>query len=177
MTSFDDAHAQVSPYAHHIRLVLFCEDDLAEFDRCCDVTNVRRPACPASPTEAARRCFFSVMKLREVQCWIASVDWPVAFQIETILHNGLATTEDVLEDLMGPIIRVYEEDRAWCAALLRRVVESLQSPTRPPNESVLQCFTRVEQEKDNLILNSMPPGMFSCCHVTFTPTRMLLEGP
>jgi RNA-dependent RNA polymerase len=177
LTSFDSDHALVAPYAHHLRIVLFNEDDLDEFDRFCDVVTIRRPVRPSLPTEASQRRFFSAMRLREVQCWIALVDWPVAFQIEALLHNGLVTTEVLLAQLRQPIMQAYDDDRTKCADLLRYFVEGLQAPARPPDESALECFLRVQQGKRAQVLTSMPPGIFSCRRVTFTPTRMLLEGP
>ena len=55
---------------------------------------------------------------------------------------------------------------------LRKYGEALQD--RPPWESPIACFERI---KVKYIQPKLTTSIFRCRHVTFTPTRMLFEGP
>lgn len=183
MTSFNDAHATIAPYAHHLRLLLVKDSDLKEFGRLCQVSGIPTPIDLSfnggvHNIEASKRELFTRKQIREVEYWVRSLDWAVTFQIELLLHNGLINTHDALKYLRPYINNLYEKDPQNCADFLRAFAESLQSPARPPAEKApLDTFQRLVQEKKELPRIATPPGMFSCRHVTFTPTRMLLEGP
>jgi RNA-dependent RNA polymerase len=186
LIAFDDAHAAVAPYAYHLRLTVINEADLFRFHTLCDIASIRKPVHIKSPQfriEASQRRFFSAPELKKARRWIASCVWPVAFQLEVLMHNALVNTEDLLSDLHGPIMRHYKQDPGKCAELLRHYVERLSAPEymQPPpgqlRESPLQCFQRVEKLRENKRFDTISPGMFSCRHVTFTPTRLILEGP
>jgi RNA-dependent RNA polymerase len=186
LIAFDDAHAAVAPYAHHLRLTTINEADLHKFHFLCGVAGIPRPFHITQPRfriEASQRRFFAAPALKRIQRWIASVAWPVAFQIEVLMHNALLNTEDLLDDLHAPIMRHYAADPRKCADLLRHFVERLSSPEhlQPPpgqqRESPFACFRHVEQAKKDKSFDTISSGMFSCRHVTFTPTRLILEGP
>jgi RNA-dependent RNA polymerase len=180
LIAFDDAHAVVAPYAHHLRLTVINEKDLFKFEQFCRVSNIPTPVRTFDQKfniEASRRRLFSVGKLKDIRRWVASFQWPTAFQIEVLIHNALVNTDDLLNDLKKPIMREYDKDPAMCAELLRHYVEYLQAPTRPRNEPPLSCFNRVLRDKRDKSPITTSAGMFSCRHVTFTPTRLILEGP
>lgn len=175
LTAIDEAHARVAPYAYHLRLLLVNHDDIREFARLCQIAGLPLPV--KVNVDAAKLNLTSSQNLRRVQQWVQARDWPVAFQIEALLHNCLVTTADLLNDLYGPINRLHDTDRDMCAEILRCFIEATQAPTRPRGESALSCFNRVCQEKQGKAPLEISPGMFSCRHVTFTPTRLVLEGP
>ena len=133
---------------------------------------VRFPA--TSPLHAAGMRFFSDKRLHRLKKVFREFKWPIAFQLESLLHNGLLNTDE----LEGLIPAVKELDKKYQKAkpgyvgeLLRLYNEALQR--RKPTESPIDCFRSTE----NKFIYSDPRKTFRCCHVTFTPTRLILEGP
>ncbi|KAI0929166.1 hypothetical protein AcW1_006187 [Taiwanofungus camphoratus] len=170
--SLNAAHAVVAPYAHQLRIILHYEQDVDSFANLCRVAGLQPPI--RANVEAFSRGFFTPRKLYNVRTWVRSFNWPVAFQIEALLHNGLLNTEDLLNDLYNPINELYQKHCSIAGDTLRDFTAALRS--RDPQESPLQCFNRVHT---SLELSPLPlsAGHFACHHVTFTPTRMVLEGP
>ncbi|EPQ57890.1 RdRP-domain-containing protein [Gloeophyllum trabeum ATCC 11539] len=165
----DPAHERISPYAHQIRVVLCQDRDLEMFRELCQAAGLR-PPIPAQ-VEASRREFYGVKQLNRIYTWLRDMEWTVAFQIEALLHNGLVNSYELLHDLHQPISLLYKQQGAATAHHLRQFSEALQ--TRGSRETAMQCFQRI---------NPVPafppaPGQFMCHHVSFTPTRIILEGP
>ncbi|TFK54662.1 RdRP-domain-containing protein [Heliocybe sulcata] len=167
----DAAHQRVAPYAHQVRVVLCQDQDLEEFKRLCRTAGLR-PPIPAS-IEASRRNFYSQKVLTNVNVWLRKMEWTVAFQIEALLHNGLVNSDELLHDLHLPIQQLYKAEGPKAAHRLRQYTEALQ--TRPSGESARSCFERVKTIP--VPDYAAPAGQFMCHHVSFTPTRMILEGP
>lgn len=181
--SIHPGHAVVAPYCPHLRLVLFSDGEsnaIDRFKKMCQTAGL--PAkiiveCGITgPTriEASRQNFFTDKRMEILHKTLAKFDWPVAFQLESLLHNGLLHTGDL--DNLLPEIRALTNQRlnrssAFVGELLRRYNEALQG--RPPQESPMQCFKSVQDKFEF----SPPSKAFRCYHVTFTPTRMILEGP
>ncbi|KAF9010144.1 RNA dependent RNA polymerase-domain-containing protein [Cyathus striatus] len=157
--SLDSSHAEVAPYAPHLRVVLYHDpnqDVIKKFTDMCE------------PIAASRQCFFK--NLHPLHKQLATFPWAVAFQMESFLHNGLLNTKD-LRDIMPTVQDICKEkSEDYVGAFLRSYHEALD--VRPVRESPKDCFTRIRKKFVYLRFHD-----FRCCHVTFTPTRMLLEGP
>jgi RNA-dependent RNA polymerase len=175
LIALDDEHARIAPYAHHLRLVLANGNDIQKFASLCKISGVPTPFKVI--LEASQRGLYTARTLRDIQRWVAACEWPTAFQIELLMHNGLVSSEELLADLYEPIMNIYREDKAVCADLLRNFAEGLHNATRPKGDTALRCFFRVLEDKKGKAPLETPAGMFSCHHVTFTPTRLILEGP
>lgn len=171
LSSLTDAHAVVAPYAHQLRIILHEEQDVRCFAELCKVAGLQPPVW--ANVEANNCGFFHPKKLYDIKVWVRSFDWPVAFQLEALLHNGLLTTEDLLGVLRRPIDDLYDKQRLQAGEILRLYFAELRS--RKPGETSMQCFNRIRNE--NVESTPLPPGNFACHHITFTPTRMILEGP
>ncbi|KIM48826.1 hypothetical protein M413DRAFT_437999 [Hebeloma cylindrosporum] len=175
-------HAPVAPYARHLRVVLFnnpYDDVVGKFRSMCliaGLSNTMVFICrPPLVIEALRLGFFSPKRIYDLHKTLSGFDWPVAFQLESLLHNGLLNTDDM--DLLIPRVRELSRKHArqgaeYAGDLLRRYNEALQ--LRPAAESPLKCYHHILAT-----FEFTPPASktFRCHHVTFTPTRMLLEGP
>jgi RNA-dependent RNA polymerase len=176
LIALDSDHARIAPYGHHLRLVLVLGSDIEKFASLCET-------CGGIPTPmqaelpVSQRGMLAVDKLRSMQCWVAGLHWPTAFQLELLMHNGLVTLNELLMDLKGPIMNVYRRDHTDCADVLRNFAEMLRDVERQKGETALQCFVRVCKEKKGRAPLDGPASMFNCHRVTFTPTRLLLEGP
>ncbi|KZT06990.1 RdRP-domain-containing protein [Laetiporus sulphureus 93-53] len=171
LSSLTATHAVVAPYAHQLRVILNEEQGVDCFEELCKVAGLQRPV--RAKVEAYNCGFFLPKKLHNIKVWVRSFDWPVAFQLEALLHNGLLTTEDLLGVLRGPVVDLYDKQRVQAGEVLRLYSAELRS--RKSEETPMQCFNRIRNED----VESTPllPGNFACHHITFTPTRMILEGP
>ncbi|KAG1724765.1 RNA dependent RNA polymerase-domain-containing protein [Suillus paluster] len=168
-------HEQIAPYAHHIRIILSEPGDLDKFKQFCRIAELR-PPIDSVFIEATRQEFFTSRKLALVQKWLESLssNWPVAFQIEALLRNGIANTKE-LEDLRPRINELIRRHQPSAAAIMRFFV--IRAASRPPGQTIQTRFEQVLQGRLGNIPPEAPPGRFYCHHVTVTPTRLILEGP
>jgi len=178
--SLSPTHAPVAPYARHLRVVLFNNDDVVKkFVSLC--LNAGLPGSmifersPSWQIEALGRRFYSPKRIYNLRKTLSKFDWPIAFQLESLLHNGLMNTDDI--DVLIPQIRDLSrkhtrQGSVYIGDLLRRYNEALQ--IRPSWESPLNCYQRILAK---FVFTPLKSPDFRSYHVTFTPTRMLLEGP
>jgi len=170
-------HEQIAPYAHHIRIILYnLEDPLDKFMTFCRIAGLR-PPITGVPIEAIRQGFFAPKQLAWVQTWLRSMsssNWPVAFQIEALLRNGVANTAEV-KDLRPRIDELIRRHQPLAARIMRFFVA--RAASRPPSQTIQDCFELVVQAKLGNVRPEAPAGRFYCHHVTVTPTRLILEGP
>ncbi|KAF9236238.1 RNA dependent RNA polymerase-domain-containing protein [Melanogaster broomeanus] len=179
--SLSPGHAIVAPYAHHLRIVLYDNGDRGEgdvlkgFEKFCQFSLLRPPQEVA--TRASCQHFFSNRKLKAIDGWLRdsplNSNWRVAFQVEALLHNGAANTAE-LEELRPRIEELIRCHQDVAGDVMRHVAEG--AARRPPGQPAEEFFETVLQK--TLRPRPTPPrGCFLCHHVTFTPTRMILEGP
>ena len=181
INSLHPRHSIVAPYAPHLRVVLFHDpnrDTIKTFMGMCETAGIARSMillCEENKQiEALANGFFNPRRLCNLHGKLATFEWPVAFQLESLLHNGLLHTGDI-EELLPRVEALCKEKQRhakFVGDFLRRYHEALQF--RSPRESPLRCFERV---LGNFVYSDFRPECFRCCHVTFTPTRMILEGP
>ncbi|KAL4268526.1 RNA-dependent RNA polymerase [Pleurotus pulmonarius] len=189
--ALDEGHAAVAPFAHQLRIVLFRhhnEDTLEKFISLCKNAELEtqkliiRCDAPGREIDAHRKYFFASTRqqkrLYQMELWVKSMPWAVSFQIEHLMRNGLLNTEDLLDHLRPYIdsllLEHADDNGAYVGDFLRHYGDALQA--KPARQSPLACFQR-ELGLWNPLNAKLPPGEFNCCHVTFTPTRLLLEGP
>ncbi|KAK0470607.1 RNA dependent RNA polymerase-domain-containing protein [Armillaria novae-zelandiae] len=181
--SLDPRHADVTQYAPTLRLLLYPAPDIIEhFVDLCGVAGISRSIRRFMPLsnlrmEACKRRFFDQKKVYKLRKRIAEFNWPVAFQLELLLQNGLLHTEDL--DNLIPLVeesclRHPSKDDILTGNLLRRYSGELQS--RSPRESPRACFLRIRQHF-TFKEKKLSAGYLMCCHVTVAPTRMILGGP
>ncbi|KAK0447465.1 RNA dependent RNA polymerase-domain-containing protein [Desarmillaria tabescens] len=184
ISSLDPRHALVAQYAHKLRLLLYPAPGIVErFVELCGIAGISPSRIvrfmPPSHLrmEASRRCFFEQKKVWRLRKQIVEFSWPVAFQLELLLHNCLLHTEDL--DHLIPLVketclRRPSKDDVLTGNLLRSYSEALSN--RSPRESPRACFLRVRQHF-TFKQQKLSAGYFLCCHITVAPTRMILEGP
>ena len=178
--SLHPGHSIVAPYAPQLRVVLFHNpnsDTIRTFMDMCETAGIARSMilqCEGhNQIEALANGFFNPRRLYNLHGKMATFEWSVAFQLESLLYNGLLHTGDI-EALLPRVEALCKNNgqrRAnFVGDFLRRYNEALQ--IRSPRESPLRCFERVLRGFEYSDFHG-----FRCCHVTFTPTRMVLEGP
>ena len=182
IASLHPGHSIVAPYAPHLRVVLFHDPNsntIKTFMDMCETAGIARSMilqCEGhNQIEALKNGFFNPRRLYNLHNKLATFEWPVAFQLESLLHNGLLHTGDIEELLprVEALCKNNSQRRAsFVGDFLRRYHEALQFRSMNLRESPLKCFERVLGAFEYSDFQC-----FRCCHVTFTPTRMILEGP
>jgi RNA-dependent RNA polymerase len=182
--SLNAGHKAVSPYAHHLRIVLFDVTDydfgdvLKRFEHYCQTSSLHPPKQGVTISADGHQTFFSYKNIHKIATWLRSPalssNWRVAFQVEALLHNGVANTEELIE-LRPRIEQLIHSLGDTAGDIMRRFVET--ATRRTPEQRVFECFESVLEQKAQHPRTSPPRSRFFCHHVTFTPTRLLLEGP
>ena len=184
MGSLNPGHKAVSPYAHHLRIVL-CDvtdydfgDVLKRFEHYCQTSSLHPPEQGVTIKADEHQMFFCYNNIHRIAAWlrspVLSSNWRVAFQVEALLHNGIANTEELME-LRPRIEQLIRSHGNTAGDLMRRFVET--ASRRPPGQRVFECFRNVLEQAAQHPRTSPPRSRFFCHHATFTPTRLLLEGP
>ncbi|CAL1705570.1 unnamed protein product [Somion occarium] len=171
--SVNPSHAVVAPYAHQVRLVLHHENDIRDFSKLCFVAELQRPF--RAQVEADAMGFFAHKQLYCVRVWLQQCKWPIAFQLEALLRNGLLNTDELLHELRGPIQALIDKDSDLAADHLRTLTEAIR--TKDSSQTAMDCLTAICQKTSAPLRPRLSAGNFLCHHVTVTPTRILLEGP
>ena len=183
--SLNAGHAVVAPYAHQLRIVLYDTtsdydfgDVLKRFEEYCRTSSLHPPKQGVTIDANGRQNFFCNKRLNEIATWLRSPlltsNWRVAFQIEALLHNGAANTVELME------LRPRIEELIRCSGdtagdIMRRFAE--KAAHRPLGQRVFECFESVLKDRPRRSRTTPSRGRLFCHHVTFTPTRLLLEGP
>ena len=177
LSALDDAHARVAPYAYHMRILLSGSDDLSKFKHLCDIAQGNVRLVRVSHMDASPQGLFSNRYIRDVYCWVKTMEWKDAFQIEAYLRCGLLNTHDLLFTLQEDIESVVRDYGDNASELLR--LFSIALRMRNVGETPSTCLTRVRTEHPVQAIKPLktPHGRFLCHHVIITPTRILLEGP
>ncbi|KAI9446027.1 RdRP-domain-containing protein [Lactarius indigo] len=173
--TLDDAHATISPYAHHLRVVLADPDDLLKFEKVCHVAECEPRPIRIARLDAMAKKFFAHRELNHIQRWIETMDWKVAFQIEGYLRCGLLNTQDLLHSLQKPIQDVVRDYGDEASELLR--LFSVELKMLRPDDDPVNCLARVRSKYPTLRPLRLAQGNISCHHIIITPSRILLEGP
>ncbi|KAG6851310.1 hypothetical protein H0H93_011746, partial [Arthromyces matolae] len=173
-------HQVVAPYAHHLRLLLHndASDVPLRFQKMCVEAGLAKSMiirCEGpNKVEADRWGFFTPKRLYTLQNEFKDLPWPIAFQLESLLHNCLLHTQDLSSLLKQTQTLCKHHTERYVSALLRHYHEKLE--VRSIRQSPTSCFEEV-CKNFTVIDSKLPRGNFLCCHVTFTPTRMVIEGP
>ncbi|KAJ7766875.1 RNA dependent RNA polymerase-domain-containing protein [Mycena metata] len=179
--SLEPGHLRVAPYAQQLRIVLYndpARDMIKVFKDLCVTAGLPNTIVAEFKfpfvLEASKRDFFSAKTLHRMDVLLKKYDWAVAFQIEALLHNTLLHTVEI-EQLLPRIDQLCRvKGSAFAGQVLHEFHQTLR--VKSIRESPAACFTRtLASFVDHPI--SLQPGTFNCCHVTVTPTRLMLEGP
>ena len=128
-------------------------------------------AVPTTPSEvniASLSCgFFSPDKLKIVQ--LMSYEWPIRFQLKSLLRSGLAHTNDLVAVCEPVSTLIHTDGMDFAADFMRRFAEKLRSKSN--SETVVECFRNVYRGSGRLASYEGLSAMWAC------HPRVLLEGP
>ena len=173
--SINPSHQVVAPYAHQLRIILHDQRHLEQFRYLCRTAGLTNPAVVS--VEAYSMNFYTPKgkRLYNIEQRLRAFEWPVAFQVEAMIHNGLVNTNDFLNFLYQPICDIVRAYPTSAANILRLFTEALRTHNPHPGQAMLDCLQKIcDSERKNTDLSG---NLFMCHHVTVTPTRLVLEGP
>lgn len=187
LSALSPAHARVAPYVHQVIFYLHEYEAGSKIKDLCYWASLPRPT--QMNIEIQSRNLFAQSQLNRLAKLLSTTDWKVAFQFESLLRNNLLCVGDVVyihTKHLAHLKARFEEDVDCVdpdhsvAQILKHLVEQLQDLKQ--DESVRQCIDKVMMSPkgssfDPVAGKMSTGGTFLCHHVTFTPTRMLLEGP
>lgn len=181
INALDEGHRIINSYVHDIRVLLY-QADLNEFASLCAAAGLQEPRKLSIASEKLH--LFTPKKLSQIQHCLKqlqgrNVPWGVLFQIEFMLRNGSLTTDIFLTQLWPAIDELSKNPPDQLEQILRDYSLSILTDPR-----VVSYKGRLRMKVDDY-LNSRfvcsPKNnenvLMTAYHVTFTPTRMNLEGP
>jgi len=186
LSALNPAHARVAPYAHQVILYLHEHEAGLKIKRLCQWAGLARPT--TMDIEIQSRNLFAQSQLDRLAKLLSRTDWKVAFQFECLLRNNLLCVSDVVYIHTNRLASLYDrfESDEECtdpdhsvAQTLKHLVEQLRGLQ---DESVQQCIDKVlmapkKTAFDPVAAKMATGGTFLCHHVTYTPTRIVVEGP
>ena len=176
----DDADLiRVLPYTTlSIRLLCRRMEDLRTFKSLCK--DARLSAPKDYRYHAEYLALFSEIKLEQYGQWISTLDWPVAFQLESMLRGRFADAQEVLS--IRPMVddMLDHNGADYTANFLRSVINDTTFEVQGDEGAFADAIKRYANE----FSWSPPPhpwgpedGIFQCLHVSISPTSMMLDGP
>jgi RNA-dependent RNA polymerase len=171
----DDADLiRVLPYTTlSLRLLCRKKEDLRTFRTLCKTAHLSAPK--DYRYHAEHLALFSETKLEQYRRWTSMLDWPVAFQLESLLRGRIADANEIFS--IRPIVddMLDRKGADYTANFLRSVTPDAfdegafaDAIKRYTNEFSWSPSPHPRGPKD---------GIFNCLHVSVSPTSMTLGGP
>lgn len=186
-TSLEPSHQAISPYAYHLRLLLWSggrNDVMNDFVKMCRIAGLTSNITLVQlyrdvQIQAFRSKLFSRELIHRYENTLLRLKfpWPVTFQLASLLYNGVLHTNEILNllPLVQEVYKAHLDDIQYTGDLLRRFHEALLQ--KAERESPKACFQRILKKFKSMKPGGSHPSLIRAAHVTITPTRMLLEGP
>ncbi|KAG6872879.1 hypothetical protein C0995_005737 [Termitomyces sp. Mi166 len=176
-------HERLLPYVSlALRFVCESSSNLRTFLELCKEAKIHH----INNTECLieRRGLFAPHVARQLGCWLQSLDWCIAFQVESLLRSLSVDMTEMLS--LIPFIEDLKKakgKRHAAAVLAHFGQEALKSWYGPDEESktILECFLQVQKDIEthpqSFTLQFTDPNLFEAYHVEVTPTTIRLTGP
>ncbi|KAG6911837.1 hypothetical protein DXG01_000084 [Tephrocybe rancida] len=180
-------HARVSPYVSHtVRLICRTQRDLSLFRKLCKEAKIHYLSDTA--WLVARRGLFAPSVSRALEPWLRSLNWCIAFQVESLLRSLSLDMTEMLQ--LMPYISDLRKTRG------KRILAEILAHFGPraielswddfdqgkdSKETIVECFLKALKDYDARLPSSFSetadPSLFKAYHVEITPTTMRLSGP
>ena len=177
----DDADlARVLPYTTLcIRVLCHRMADLRTFKTLCKTAHL--PAPKEYRYHAENLAIFSESELEKYRRWTSTLDWPIAYQLESLLRGRIADPKEILS--IHRIIHDMLDHKGadYTAKLLRSVADDATFEVQGDDEGAFA--DAIEHYANEFSWSSSPhpwgpkDGIFNCLHVSISPTSMVLAGP
>jgi RNA-dependent RNA polymerase len=177
----DDADLiRVLPYATlSIRLLCRGTEDLRTFKALCKTAHLSAPKDYRYHAEHLE--LFSETKLEQYRRWTSTLNWPVAFQLESLLRGRIADAGEIIaiHHIIDDMLDHKGAD--YTANFLRSMVLDKSFEVQGVDEGAFADAIKRYAEKFSWSPNPHPwgpkDGIFDCFHVSISPTSMALGGP
>ncbi|KAF8507374.1 RNA dependent RNA polymerase-domain-containing protein [Hysterangium stoloniferum] len=183
LISINDQHALVAPYTWNvIRLVCDTSKDINEFRRMAEVENIYIHDRTLTIVNLGR---FAPSVLEELEAWLSTLSWDVAFQCKQLYTNMLLDPVELLSlrPNISDLINACGSDHV--SEVLRQFglkLGQLWDDDGDGDRTFEQCFTEAASDilqsgRRQQLESDDKARLYRCLHVTFTPSRMTLTGP
>lgn len=178
ISSIDESHAFIAPYAFQLRVIVRERADLREFEDICELVQCQPVPRRVFRVDCCSMRFFRQEFMENVLDWVKTMDWKCGFQIEGYLRNGRLNTVDLLVDLRNPIEDVIREYGPKASEFLHQFSFALGTAC-DTGETPIACLDQFRAENPPALIKevTLMEGHIRCHHVVITPSRILLEGP
>ncbi|KAH7883759.1 RNA-directed RNA polymerase 2 [Phlebopus sp. FC_14] len=176
---YNDHRRVVSYTSNALRLTGLTGDGLARLGIQADRSRIHCGLDHQHRTE--RRDFFSEAVFRTFHQWTESLDWGVAFQVESLVRGLLLAMKEML--CLQPLIErtIMNNGPTFTASALRHLAASVRnmnsSRTQGSIDEILRCFDEICISLEQQSPVSTTRAIVSCYHATVTPTAIRLLGP
>jgi hypothetical protein len=154
-------------------------EDLRTFRTLCKTARLSAPK--DYPYHAEHLALFSETDLDQYRRWTSTLDWNVAFQLESLLRGRIADVKEVLSIRRLVDNMLDHKGADYTASLLRSVAHDASFEVQGVDEG---AFADAIKRYANEFSWSPSPhpwgpkdGIFNCLHVSISPTSMTLGGP
>ena len=185
ISSIDENHKQISSYVFHLRLGLGDVDDIKLFLNICEKAKLQKPL--KMLVTPVRLDLYNAVNLETLfSGWYEQFSWSICFYLEGALRDGLLVIDDFQcesWDNISTLIPSYPDE---ADILIRNFIQDCRLnfwgdnlPHASRLEELGKVFTGAladDTQRANLQLQIKREGR-TCRVITFTPTRMLLDGP
>lgn len=176
----DDADLiRVLPYATlSIRLLCRRMEDLRTFKTLCKTAHLSAPKDYSYHAE--HLALFSEANLEQYRRWTSTLEWPVAFQLESLLRGRIADAKEILS--IRPTIdnMLDHEETEYTANFLRSLVDApfeVQGTNEGAFADAIKCYANEFSWSPPTHPWGPKDGIFNCLHLSVSPTSMKLGGP
>ena len=176
----DDNLIRVLPYATlSIRLLCRRREDVRTFRILCKTARLSEPK--DYRFHAEHLGLFSETKLEQYRRWTSTLDWSVAFQLESLLRGRIADAKEILSIRLIVDNMLDHKGADYTANFLRSVARDASFEVQGVNESAFA--DAIERYANEFSWSPSPhpwgpeDGIFNCLHVYISPTSMTLGGP
>jgi RNA-dependent RNA polymerase len=115
--------------------------------------------------------------------WLRNIDFPIAFQVSAILHNGLLNPIEIC-DILRPLVTgmIASRPSKEVADLLFKFSEQIPTWTERQllSTSLRERFRQFEEafdKQESVVPKKLKNGWFWSYRATVTPTTIRLDGP
>lgn len=176
----DDADfIRVLPYTTlSIRLLCRRMEDLRTFKTLCKTARLSAPK--DYRYHAEQLAIFSETKLEQYRRWTSTLNWPVAFQLESLLRGRLADPSEILSIRRLVDDMLDDKGTDYTANLFRSVAHDasfLQGIDEGAFADAIKHYANEFSWSPSPHPWGPKDGIFNCLHVCVSPTSMTLGGP
>lgn len=186
-------------FSKQFRVTLFTEEELDLFISMADEVGLALEDAHSSLDEhdglglfygkyqpGEKLVYLSDQKIGEINRWLGTIAFPVAFQVAALMQNGLLNPIEIGTTIRSSISKLLlpgsQRTSDEVAELLFHFTRAISSWTiderlRSSLEDLFNRFKEGFWKSKSGLTRGLKPGWFRCYRATITPTNTVLSGP